>query len=235
MKDNKTTDIPSISRESLIMERLSLAGARVIDIGCGQGWLTQLVAPDTDTVIGIDPSATALGRASAINNGANGYYVLASADNLPLNHAWANIAIYYNSLHHVPAAIQSRALKETARVLTNDGILCIVEPVARGSAYELFQPVDDESEVYATTHELINAESTGIDFQHLLEQHFIDCYSYRNFEHFLDDVLVVDDRRAGVLSGLEDELRDRFERLGKATEGGRSYDQVHRLDLLRKL
>jgi len=217
------------------MERLPLAGARVIDIGCGEGWLAQLVAPETDTVIGIDPSATALARARAANNCANEIFILASADNLPLNHAWANIAIYYNSLHHVAAAIQSKALEETARVLTHDGVLCIVEPVARGSAYELFQPVDDESEVYATTHELIHAESTGIDFQHLLEQHFIDCYAYRNFEHFLDDVLVVDDRRAGALSGLEDELRNRFERLGEATEGGRSYDQVHRLDLLRKL
>jgi ubiquinone/menaquinone biosynthesis C-methylase UbiE len=224
-----------IARESLIMERLPLDGARVIDIGCGEGWLTQLVAPETSTVIGIDPSATALERANAAKNNANETFLLASAENLPLNDASTDIAIYYNSLHHVPAALQSKAFEETARVLVDDGLLCIIEPMARGSAYELFQPVDDESKVYDTTYKLIRGVANGVEFRQVEEERFVDWYTYRDFEQFFNHVLVVDVGREAVLVELEDMMRERFDRLGEAVEGGRRYDQVHRFSLLRKL
>jgi len=233
--ENNTTDIPRIARESLIKERLPLAGARVIDIGCGEGWLSLLVATEASTVIGIDPSATALERAKAKNKTDNALFQMASADNLPLESTWADIAIYYNSLHHIPAALQLKALKETARVLAEGAMLCIVEPIASGSCYELFKPVDDESAVYDTTYKLIFEAANGIEFQQEAEELFMDCYTYRDFEQFLDNVLVVDERRAEVLPKLEDMLRERYDRLGEAVEGGRRYDQVHRLNLLRKL
>jgi len=235
VKASETTDIPRIGHESLIIERLPLEGARVIDIGCGEGWLTQLVAPHTDTVIGIDPSATALGRARAENTAINGNFVLASAEDLPLDHVWADIVIYFNSLHHVPEALQSKALEEASRVLAQGGILCIVEPLASGAAYELFQPAEDESAVYATTYDLIRGAINGIDFEQVQEELFVDSYTYQDFEEFLDSVLVVDEGRAGILSRVEPVLRERFDRLGDAVEGGRCYDQVHRLNILRKL
>ena len=235
MTESNTTDIPGISRESLITGFLPLDGARVLDIGCGEGWLTRLVAPKTATVIGIDPSATALERARAVNSAANENYVLASAENLPLDPACADLAIYYNSLHHIPAALQCDALEETARVLADGGMLCIVEPMASGAAYELFRPVDDESAVYDTTHRLIIGIASGVEFQQEMEKLFVDCYTYRDFEQFLDDLLIVDERRERVLPELEDMLRERFDRLGEPVEGGRSYDQAHRLNLLRKL
>ena len=224
-----------MGRESLIMEHLPLDGARVIDVGCGEGWLTHLVAPITITTIGIDPSAVALERARAANGIGNGVFVQASADDLPFDPASVNIAIYYNSLHHVAEAIQEKALAETARVLSPGGLLCIVEPEARGSCYELFQPIDEESAVYTATYNLILETASGIKFQQVHEEQFLDGYVYRDFEQFLDNALVVDDQRADVVSELEDRLRDLFERLGEAVEGGRRYDMVHRLNLLRRL
>ena len=67
------------------------------------------------------------------------------------------------------------------------------------------------------------------------EKLFVDGYTYRNIEEFLDSVLIVDEGRAGILSEVEPIQRDRFDRLGESVEGGRRYDQVHRLNLLRKL
>ena len=235
MTETNTTDIPRITRESLMQERLQLEGTRVIDIGCGEGWLTQLLAPVAHSVVGIDPSVTALERANAAKSTLNELYLLASADNLPIDSGWADIAIYYNSLHHVPASLQCKALEETGRVLADGGLLCIVEPLASGSAYELFKPVEDETAVYEATYKLIHEVVSSNGFQQELEELFIDDFSYRDFEQFLDNVLVIDERRAGELSRLEDMLRERFNRLGEAFEGGRRYDQIHRLSLLRKL
>jgi len=230
-----TNDIPRVGRESLITERLPLNGARVVDIGCGEGWLTQLVAPICEAVIGIDPSETALERARAANNSGNETYLLASADKLPIDDSWADVAVYFNSLHHIPAGLQRKAAAETARILVPDGVLCIVEPMASGSAYELFKPVEDEAAVYASSYLLILDLASGADFRQEAEEVFVDSYNFRNFEAFLDHVLVVDERREKVLTGQENMLRDHFDQLGEAIEAGRSYDQVHRLSLLHRL
>ena len=235
MNESRPIEIPRIDRETIIMERLRLDGARVIDVGCGEGWLTQLVAGKVDSVLGIDPSATALARANAENTATNATFLLASAENLPLEQSSAEIVVFYNSLHHVAAAVQDQAFEETARVLVQGGVLCIVEPVASGAAYELFQPVEDESAVYASSQKLIQAVANEIEFQQLHEELFLDSYIYRDFEDFLDDLLVVDEHRAELLSTRMEMLRQRFDNLGVALEDGRCYDQVHRLNLLRRL
>ena len=235
MTESNISDIPRIGRESLVLERLPLDGARVIDIGCGEGWLTHLVAPKSVTTVGIDPSAIALERAHAANGDCNGSFIQASADDLPLDSASVDLAIFYNSLHHVPEAIQDKALAETARVLSPGGLLCIVEPEARGSCYELFRPIDDESAVYTTSYNLLLAMASGVEFRQVHEERFLDGYIYRDFKQFLDNMLVVDAQRAEVITELEEELRELFERLGESVEGGRRYDMVHRLNLLRRL
>ena len=233
--ESNTPDIPRIGRESLVLERLPLDGARVIDIGCGEGWLTHLVAPKTVTAVGIDPSTIALERARASNGVSNGIFVQASADDLPFDPASTDVAIYYNSLHHVPEAIRDKALAEAARVLSPGGLLCIVEPEASGSCYELFQPIDDESAVYAATYSLLLTIANGVEFQQVHEERFMDGFIYRDFRQFLDNALLVDAQRAELVSELEGELRELFERLGEVVEGGRRYDIVHRLNLLRRL
>ena len=235
MTDNNTNTVPEVDRESVIKQHLPLAGASVIDVGCGEGWLTQLLAPETRSVIGIDPSATAIERATAAKTSNNETYLVGSADNLPVDDAWADIIVYYNSLHHVPAAIQPKAAMETTRVLAPGGVLCIVEPLASGAAYELFQLVEDEADVYDASYRLIRELAASADFQQELEEFFVDSYVYRNYEEFADHILIVDEKRKMVLTDLENSLRDRFDNLGVIVEGGRSYDQVHRLDLLRRL
>jgi len=235
MESTYAIETPRIDRETIIMERLQIDRARLLDIGCGEGWLTQLVAARSESVIGIDPSTTALARANAENTATNATYLLASAENLPLERSCADIVVFYNSLHHVAAAVQSRAIEETARVLVPGGILCIVEPVASGAAYELFKPAEDESAVYASTQKLIQAVANDIEFRQLQEQLFLDSYTYSDFEQFIDNLLVVDERRAEVLAERKDMLRAGYNQLGEAVEGGRRYDQLHRFNLLCRL
>lgn len=230
----QTTDLPQIARESLIPERLPIDGARVIDIGCGDGWLTRLVAPVAEAAIGIDPSATALKRAEADNRCAKASFLLAPAERMPLDRASVDIAIYFNSLHHVPADHQPAAFEETARVLKPGGLLCVVEPVASGAAYELYQPFDDESDVYASSYRLILELEQGDDFAQVTEELFVDYYDYRDFDEFYDRLLLVDESRAEGLASQKDSLRSRFESLGEAFSDGRRFDQVLRFSLLRR-
>ena len=89
--------------------------------------------------------------------------------------------------------------------------------------------------MYATTYDLIVAIANGVEFQQVHEERFLDSYIYRDFEQFLDNALVVDAQRADMVAEVEGRLCELFERLGELVEGGRRYDMVHRLNLLRRL
>lgn len=82
-------------------------GLKVVDVGCGEGWLEAL-NPD---IVGVDFSAVALEQARL--NGARNL-VQASADSLPFADGEFDLAVSLGCLEHFPD--QEAALAEMARV-----------------------------------------------------------------------------------------------------------------------
>jgi len=99
------------------------------------------------SVVGVDPLGVALERARAQDPA--GRYLEARAEALPFDDGSFDIAVLFNSLHHVAAARMDEALAEAFRVLRPDGVLYVQEPLAEGAFFELMRPVDDETEVRA--------------------------------------------------------------------------------------
>lgn len=83
------------------------AGLKVVDVGCGEGWLEAL-NPD---IVGVDFSAVALEQARL--NGAR-HLIQASADSLPFADGAFDLAVSLGCLEHFPD--QEAALSEMARV-----------------------------------------------------------------------------------------------------------------------
>ena len=67
-----------------------------VDVGCGNGQLTQLLAPHFDAVIGIDPSADQLAHAIPLERIA---YRCAPAEHLPVPDASANLITAAQAAH----------------------------------------------------------------------------------------------------------------------------------------
>lgn len=105
------------------------AEARVLDLGCGSGWATRLMAHDARAgrVVGIDISdeMVQLARESSASF-SNVEFRVASAERLPFansefTHAFSMESLYYYEDMH-------SALKEIARVLDERGIfVCVVD------------------------------------------------------------------------------------------------------------
>jgi ubiquinone/menaquinone biosynthesis C-methylase UbiE len=105
------------------IKRMGLtADARVLDVGCGSGWATRLIAQHTTKgkVVGIDISdeMVDLARSSSFAF-PNVRFEVGSAEVLPFadaefTHAFSMESLYYYSNIHA-------ALREIARVLTNKG------------------------------------------------------------------------------------------------------------------
>lgn len=101
--------------------------ARVLDVGCGNGWATRLLAEKArdGRVVGIDiaDEMVELARASSASF-ANVEFQVASAEQLPFNDAEFTVAFSMESLYYY--ADIPKALREIRRVLKQGGLFVTV-------------------------------------------------------------------------------------------------------------
>lgn len=101
--------------------------ARVLDVGCGSGWASRLLAEraTAGSVAGIDISDEMIRVATdASSTHANITYQIASAESLPFMNGEFTHAFSMESLYYY--ADMSRALQEIRRVLAPGGLFCTV-------------------------------------------------------------------------------------------------------------
>jgi 2-polyprenyl-6-hydroxyphenyl methylase/3-demethylubiquinone-9 3-methyltransferase len=99
-----------------------IAGLRVLDIGCGGGFLAEEFAALDCRVTGVDPSAASIdaARAHAAGRGLRIDYRVGAGEELPAPDATFDVACCCDVLEHV--ADVDRVISETARVLEPGGL-----------------------------------------------------------------------------------------------------------------
>jgi 2-polyprenyl-6-hydroxyphenyl methylase/3-demethylubiquinone-9 3-methyltransferase len=97
-------------------------GLRVLDIGCGGGFLAEEFAALGCGVTGVDPSSASVGaaRAHAARRGLRIDYRVGGGEELPAPDAAFDVACCCDVLEHVPDV--DRVISETARVLKPGGL-----------------------------------------------------------------------------------------------------------------
>jgi SAM-dependent methyltransferase len=102
--------------------------ARVLEVGCGTGALTRLIArwPNVAEVIGVDPADSFLREATKLVAGiCNVSFQKADGRSLPFKDTEFDVVIFDSTLCHVPEP--GRALAEAFRVLRPSGWLAIFD------------------------------------------------------------------------------------------------------------
>jgi ubiquinone/menaquinone biosynthesis C-methylase UbiE len=97
------------------------AGADVLEVGCGTGVLTRVLAglPEVHAVIGVDVAASLLDRARELAPDLE--FLQADARSLPFADERFDVVVFDSTLSHVPEP--ERALAEAFRVLRPGGLL----------------------------------------------------------------------------------------------------------------
>jgi ubiquinone/menaquinone biosynthesis C-methylase UbiE len=122
-----------------------------VDVGCGNGRHTELLADVTDTVIGLDVSRGLLqeARAKMAEDGWIGQLLQGNAAELPLDSGTVDVAVYVATLHHLPnRETRVRSLRELDRVLGDDGRALVS---AWSTAHDRFDTDGDEETGFETT------------------------------------------------------------------------------------
>jgi ubiquinone/menaquinone biosynthesis C-methylase UbiE len=108
---------------------------RVLDIGCGTGNLTLLVATryPTASVVGLDPDPAALDRArkKAAKGKLSAAFDQGFAEELPYPDRSVDVVLCSLALHHVTEEHRIQSLREVARVLRPGGTFHLLE-MAKG-------------------------------------------------------------------------------------------------------
>lgn len=217
----------------ILRELLTLQSQRVLDIGCGDGSLVRFFAKNGAHAAGVDINADVLARARAGKRVANEHFTEARGESLPFPDENFDIVVYFNALHHVPVALQGKALDEAARVLAPGGTLLVIEPLAEGPNFRLVQPIDDETEVRAAAKRALDGLPPAM-LRHEKQLVYDATVRYPDFATFLARTQAVDAERVSAIAAKRDLLAKLFAELGRPGADGIEFSQPTRADVLRK-
>jgi ubiquinone/menaquinone biosynthesis C-methylase UbiE len=181
-------------------------GERVLDLGCGAGWATRLLArliadgPEGfGQAVGVDVSDEMIRRARAASKDFdNILYVWGSAQQIPWEENFFDKVLSVESFYYYPD--QDRVLAELFRVMAPRGRLFILINLYQDNPYSL-QWVD---KLKVPVH--VRSET---EYVHLLKKHAFENVEARRIP---DDTLTPDDHQTQSFNSLED-LRA-FKRIG---------------------
>ena len=115
------SDLPKIE------EFIDLNGKTLLEIGCGDGRLTALLAGKAKAITAIDPDGSSLETARRKINGVN--FLIGSGEKLDFADETFDIVMFGYSLHHQDCV---KALAEAGRVARPNGKILIIEPRPEG-------------------------------------------------------------------------------------------------------
>jgi len=146
-----------------------------LDIGCGNGRHTALLADRSTRTLGLDASRSLLSIAR--DRVPDAAFIEGDAASLPIAAQTVDLALYVATLHHLPdRRLRIRSLDELARVLTPDGTALI--------------------SVWSTTHDRFDTEDESVGFDTDVEwtlpggetvPRFYHIYAPEEFESDLDE------------------------------------------------
>ena len=216
----------------VIVETLDLDGKRVVDVGCGDGHLTRLMARNGASVLGVECSPRQLAKAWAADKVADERVVEGVGQDLPAEDGSADIVVFFNSLHHIPPEHMGTALAEAARVLTPGGLVYVSEPIAEGKFFETCRPIDDETRVRALAASALRA-APGLEMAD--EFTYLHNVAMKSYEAFRDRIVSANHEREEKFAVLDGEMRALYAANGRPNgEGGMEFDQPMRVNILRK-
>jgi SAM-dependent methyltransferase len=109
--------------------RRFVAGRPTLDVACGEGYGSALLASVAADVVGIDVAADVVAHAAErYRDRPNLRFEVGSAAKLPLAEGSVEAVVSFETIEHLPREDQSRMLAEIARVLADDGVLVLSAP-----------------------------------------------------------------------------------------------------------
>jgi ubiquinone/menaquinone biosynthesis C-methylase UbiE len=193
-----------------------------------------LLATICDEVVGIDVKERKIAEAreAARTAGLKIDFRVASGEDLPFPDASLDVVVFSNSLHHMPCP--EIALREAVRVLAPEGQIYIMEPVPAGSYQEATRLVNDETIVRTDAYRAVLAIVANNNVMSVAEVMYRSRRQFVDFEEWKSDQIDRDEKRREAFDAAPELVRQTFEAHADHENGGLAFDQISRVNLLKK-
>jgi SAM-dependent methyltransferase len=125
---------PFLLLEHLVRYRFAAhlsSGLKVLDVGCGTGYGTSILAEKAGQAVGIDSDQETIHYANRVYSRPNLRFTVADCRYLPFADGLFGLAVSFEVIEHIDE--QDQCLDEIRRVLSRDGVLILSTPNASRS------------------------------------------------------------------------------------------------------
>ena len=218
----------------LMLAELPLAGARVLELGCGRAEKTRTLAEGGGVaeILALEVDAIQYARNLEVKDLPRVRFAHGGAESIPAPDASFDLVVMLKSLHHVPMGKMNQALAEIARVLKPGGLAWISEPVFAGDLNEIMRLFHDEQVMreaaFAAVCRAVDSGLLALERQIFFQtrSHFAD---FAQFDARMIRVTHSDHR---LSPELYETVRQKF--TAHLTPEGATFLNPQRVDLLRK-
>lgn len=218
--------------QEIIGELVPLAGARVLELGCGKADKTRVIARTAESVLALEVDTVQLAANRASDAPANIRFEYGGAEAIPVADASFDVAMMFKSLHHVPTEFMDAALMEIRRVLKPGGVAYISEPVYAGDFNDILRLFHDEKAMReAAFAAVVKAVSTGT-LALAKQAFFLQPMRFADFSDYEARILRVTHTEHRLSPELLDTVRMQFSR--HMSPDGVTFHMPIRVDLLTR-
>lgn len=222
------------SELEIIAETLPLAGARVLELGCGKAWMTRRIAEDfaVAQLVATEVDRIQHEKNLRITDLPQIEFRYGGAQAIALPAASVDVVLMLKSLHHVPMDLMDQALEEIHRVLTPGGLAYISEPVYAGAFNDILRLFNDEKRVREAAFAAVRRSVEQGAFGLAAEIFFDAPGHYRDWSDFEQRLLKVTHTRHDIDDVLYQRIKSAF--AAHLGPDGAHFLRPSRVDLLRK-
>ncbi len=213
---------------------LSLDGKHILELGCGGAEITRNIATSgTDrTISALEVDPIAHEKNLQITDLPNVTFVLAGAQDIPLEDNSVDVVFMFKSLHHVPLELMEPSMLEIRRVLKPGGFAYISEPVFEGDFNEILRLFHDEQKVREAAFDTIKKAVDKNWFRLVNEVFFNSPRKFEDFSEFETHTIKATHSHHTLDDNLYRRVKQRFEQ--HMGDDGAQFLMPIRVDLLQK-
>ena len=212
----KRTDI---NRNIKVIEKTfsPLKDKKLLDIGCGKGSLLKALENRLALPTGIDVNKQSLTEARRRCPKAE--ILLTGAGEMAFDNNFFDGAIIQNTLHHIPENEIQKSLQKALGFTIPGHPVLILEPLNFGSYFEIFKPLEDETDVCQKAlnqlHRFVESKMGRLK----------DAFEYMTYvrvnslESIINEAISVDPRREKRARSVTNDMENLFHKLVEKQDG----------------